>query len=334
MGNKISTGAAEGRAAVITGGASGIGLAVAKHCARLKMKVCIADLARQEKVAAGPIVQLLLDMGAPDAIFVACDVSKVEEVQTLHDTVYGRWSDCGFLFNNAGLAAGVPGHDGSFKQNLEDWKLTLDVCLYGVIHGHNVFVPTMLAQDKPAVVVNTSSAAGLYNAANSRSGPTDMAYTVAKNGVTLLTESLAAAMRSRDAPISAHVLCPFGTTSNIAVNSASEMTSFKSEESRQRYIEKVEKSFEKFKESFLSAERLAEILQECIEKGRFYCVTPDGTGNINLSRSWMLSRAEDFINDRPVLSQATKEGRPAFRELRKAVGAREAGPVHRLKGRL
>merc|ERR1711862_808475 len=124
------------------------------------------------------------------------DVSKIESVQALHDAVYERWGDVGFLCNNAGLQVGAPGYDGAWNpkaQSLKDWRLTIDVDLFGVIHGHHVFIPTMLQQGRDAVVVNTASAAGLANTAYTPNGTTDMAYTVAKNGVTLLTESLSAA---------------------------------------------------------------------------------------------------------------------------------------------
>lgn len=269
----------------------------------------------------------LEQLGAQDVLFVACDVSKVESVQAVHDAVYARWDDCGFLMNNAGVGVGKGGFEGSFRQSLEEWRLTIDVCLYGVVHGHKVFVPTMLARGKPAVIVNTASGAGLFNFAGGKTG--DMAYTVAKNGVTLLTESLDAAMRSRRAPISVHLLCPGGTRTNIWQNSAESLT-FESAASKQRYLQKLAERSPKITKGFLPVERLPPILQECIEVGRFYCVTPDSAGDINLFRSYMLSRAEDFIADRPPLSHTRREGFAAFKELRKSVAARGAGPIHKL----
>merc|ERR1719230_2235908 len=99
----------------------------------------------------------------------------------------------------------------------------------------------MLKQGKPAVVVNTTSAAGLANTGYTPNGTTDMAYTVAKNGVTLLSESLSAAMRSREAPISVHVLCPYGTQSSMVVNSAKYHNTYKDEATREKIIAKFEK---------------------------------------------------------------------------------------------
>ena len=112
----------------------------------------------------------------------------------------------------------------------------MNVDLFGVLHGQQAFIPTMLERalerGTEAVVVNTASAAGLSNTAYTPNGTTDMAYTVAKNGVTLLSESLSASMRSRDAPISVHVLCPYGTQSSMGLNSAKFFNEFKSDSAK------------------------------------------------------------------------------------------------------
>lgn len=337
MGGQISQGAAEGRVAVITGGACGIGLAVAERCAALRMKVCIADLARQEPGVVEGVLPRLRDLGAQDMLFVSCDVSRMEEVQALHDAVYARWDDCGFLMNNAGLGLGGQGFDGSFNQPLREWELTMGVCLYGVVHGLRAFVPSMLQRNRPSVIVNTASAAGITNTASTKSGGS-MAYTVAKTGVVQITESLDAAMRSREAPVSVHVLCPFGTVSDIMWNSLEATMKFKSEKSREKMMKNVAQMKDQFMGGFLPADRLPQILEECIEIGRFYVVTPDDKtwngvkgGDINLARAWMLGRAEDFINDRPPLSYLSRGNRPAFAETLRSVEARAVGPVHKAK---
>merc|ERR550514_1121299 len=233
--------------------------------------------------------QHLRDLGAQDVMWVACDVSKMEEVQALHDAVYAKWNDCGYLHNNAGIMAGAPGFDSSFTQELRHWHMTIDVDLFGVIHGLKAFVPTMLEQKKEAVVVSTSSICGLMNSANSKNGMTPINYSVAKHGVTLIMESLDAAMRSRSAPISVHALCPNGVASE---GNLSNMV-------KKMPKEQAEKVIAAQKKVMLSPSAAAEVLRDCIEKGRFYCVTPDASGDINVSRSWMLQRAEDFILDRP-----------------------------------
>merc|ERR1719387_1326036 len=183
----------------------------------------------------------------------------------------------------------------------------------------------MLKQGKEGVVVNTSSMCGLVNSANSPTGFTPVNYTVAKNGVTLITESLDAAMRSRNAPISVHALCPFDTASEGLVSNVTK-----------RMTKEQQEEFAKVMKNMLPTASLVDILLDSIERGRFYCVTPDGnptsrgTGSINLSRAWMLQRAEDFINDRPPLSPFRKEGAESFKELQKQVEARAKGPIHKL----
>ena len=207
------------------------------------MKICIADLERQEAEMAD-IEPMLTEMGAQGVMFHATDVASYESVEALRDAVYAQWDDVGFLFNNAGLGAGQAGFDGSWdasKQSLENWRLVIDVDLFGVLHGQQAFIPTMLERGTEAVVVNTASAAGLSNTAYTPNGTTDMAYTVAKNGVTLLSESLNAAMRHREAPISVHVLCPFGTQSSMGLNTAKFHATGMDEETRRKAVEMAEK---------------------------------------------------------------------------------------------
>lgn len=283
------------------------------------------------------VLPQLTSIGARDVLFVGCDVSRSEDVQVLHDTVYNRWGDCGFLMNNAGVGLGGQGFDGSFNQPLKEWEFTMGACLYGVIHGLQIFVPSILKQDRPAVIVNTASAAGITNTASTATGGS-MAYTVAKSGVVLISESLDAAMRSRNAPVSVHVLCPFGTKSDIMWNSLESSMTFKSEKSKEKMKKTVTSMSDQFMDGFLPAEKLTEVLEECIDIGRFCVVTPDNKswngvkgGDINLARTWMLGRAEDFINDRPPLSYLSRENRPAFAEMLQHVQARAVGPIHKAK---
>lgn len=147
MGNQLSQGSAAGRVAVITGGASGIGLGVAEHCARLGMRICIADLARSAGAMAADglhgtaIGPRLRGLGAQDVMFQPVDVAEMASVERLRDAVLGAWDDVGFLFNNAGLGAGQAGFDGSWdasKQSLQNWRLVIDVDLFGVLHGARI----------------------------------------------------------------------------------------------------------------------------------------------------------------------------------------------------
>ena len=115
---------AQGRAAVITGGASGIGLAAAKRFAALGMKICLADLSEEALDRAGK------QLSGTTVVTVPTDVSRLEDVQRLKDRAYDAFGEVAVLMNNAGASAG----GGPFDQ-YEGWQRVLSVNLWGVING-------------------------------------------------------------------------------------------------------------------------------------------------------------------------------------------------------
>ena len=145
-------------------------------------------------------------------------------------------------------------------------------------------------------------------------------------------------MRSRDAPISVHVLCPYGTQSAMGLNSAKFFNQYESDAAKAAQEKQVAAAQRRVAKNLsdpgsggqITAESGARMLQECIEVGRFYCVTPDRTASTNTSRAWMLARAEDFIADNPPFTSAP--GTPSFREINRAVSERARGPIHRWDG--
>ena len=130
---------APGRVAVITGAASGIGLAAARRFASLGMKLCLADL------SADALARAAEEIGAKDVLTVPTDVSKLESVQALKDKAYAAFGEVAVLMNNAGTAPG-----GGPWDHIERWKRVLDVNLWGVIHGVQTFAPAMLARRRRA----------------------------------------------------------------------------------------------------------------------------------------------------------------------------------------
>jgi NAD(P)-dependent dehydrogenase (short-subunit alcohol dehydrogenase family) len=189
-----------GAVAVITGGASGIGLAAGRRFAAMGLKVCLADrdAAKTEEAAAG--------LGG-EAIGLATDVSDRAAVEALARTVAERLGPVSVLMNNAGVGGG-----GDALSNPDGWSRVLGVNLMGVLHGVQAFVPAMAERDAPGLVINTGSKQGVT------SPPGDTAYNVSKAGVKALTEGLAHTLRNREGcRVSAHLLVPgFTYTGMIA----------------------------------------------------------------------------------------------------------------------
>ena len=186
-----------GRIAVVTGAASGIGLALATRFAKEGMKVVLAD------VEAGPLEAAAASIQASGGtvISVRTNVMHEAEVKRLADTAFDKWGDVHVLCNNAGVSGGFGG-DGIWNMPREDWDWVLGVNFHGVLHGIRHFVPRMLANAKPGHVVNTASMAGLIT------GGTGAPYTISKHGVVAVSELLYKDLKARNAKLSASVLCP------------------------------------------------------------------------------------------------------------------------------
>jgi len=191
----------EGKAAVVTGGGSGIGRAVATQLADAGMHVVVADV---QQDALDATVSALVGAGHR-AIGVRTDVSDGDSVQALADAAIAEFGAVHVVHNNAGVGVGGP----IWTHTERDWEWVLGVNLWGVIHGIRVFVPIMLEQGGPAHVVNTASMAGLISV------PYLGAYNVSKHGVVTLSETLHRDLRLADSEIGVSVLCPGLVATNI-----------------------------------------------------------------------------------------------------------------------
>jgi NAD(P)-dependent dehydrogenase (short-subunit alcohol dehydrogenase family) len=193
-----------GKVAVITGGAGGIGRAMGERFAQEGMKVVLADL---KQGALDETVAEMRSQGA-DVIGVVTDVSKLESVEALRDATLDHFGKVHVVCNNAGVASGA--HGALWEHEINDWRFALSVHLYGVINGINAFVPTLLAQDEEAHIINTTSGNGGFS-------PIFMSptYATCKAAVVTLSECLWGQLNALDSKIGVSVLFPTGKTQGI-----------------------------------------------------------------------------------------------------------------------
>jgi len=186
-----------GKLAVITGGASGIGRALAARFARAGARIALLDV---EARALESAVTELRAAGA-DVSSVVCNVTKLESVQAAEREITARSGNVHLLFNNAGVGAheDVP----IWELPLSDWRWVFAVNVFGVVHGIKAFVPGMLAHGEPGHVVNTSSGNGGLIVV-----PTTPSYSASKAAVSMITETLHLQFLMNRAKLKAHVLYP------------------------------------------------------------------------------------------------------------------------------
>lgn len=195
----------DGRGAVITGGASGIGFATARELALRGASIVLGDI---EGPALDLAVARLRD-GGMIAHGVVCDVRSLAEVNHLADEAFRLLGHVHVVFNNAGIAVTGP----VTQMTHEDWRWVIDVDLWGPIHGVEVFLPRLLEQGAGGNMVFTSSFSGLV--ANVGVAP----YSVAKSGVVALAEALVREPAVKQAGIGVSVLCPMVVDTNISESS-------------------------------------------------------------------------------------------------------------------
>jgi NAD(P)-dependent dehydrogenase (short-subunit alcohol dehydrogenase family) len=192
----------EGKTAVVTGAASGIGRALAERFADAKMHVVLADV---EEAPLREAEEALLERGA-EAIAVRTDVRTLESIEELQRRAVEAFGKVHVLCNNAGVGTGGL----LWQQSDADWQWVLGVNLWGVINGVRAFLPAMIAHGEEAHIVNTASVAGLV------AGPFQGAYNVSKFGVVALSETLYYELQVVQAKVGVSVLCPGFVSTRIA----------------------------------------------------------------------------------------------------------------------
>jgi NAD(P)-dependent dehydrogenase (short-subunit alcohol dehydrogenase family) len=268
--------------AVITGGASGIGLAAAMRFAGLGMKVCIADIGTNRLAEAEAKISSVASGGAAGVMAIAADVSRIEDVSVLEQAVRERFGGADILMNNAGVQPGS-----EMFGPLQNWQRVLGVNLWGVIHGSQVFAPRMIARGRPGLIINTGSKQGITTP------PGDPAYNVSKAGVKAFTEALQHELRNAaQGRISAHLLIPGFVFTGLTAKGRSEKPA-----------------------AAWTPEQTVDFMIERIDAGDFYILCPDNDVPRKLDERRILWAAGDIVENRPALSRWHPDYAEAFAEF-------------------
>jgi NAD(P)-dependent dehydrogenase (short-subunit alcohol dehydrogenase family) len=264
--------------AVITGGASGIGLAAAMHFAALGMKVCIADIG-DEALKAAEARLSAASPGGGNVMAAKVDVSNRDELTALEAAVQKRFGGTDILMNNAGISPGA-----KMFGPLENWQRLFAVNLWGVIHGTQVFAPHMIERGRPGLIINTGSKQGITTP------PGEPAYNVSKAGVKAFTEALQHELRnSEGCRISAHLLIPGHVFTGLTARGRTEKPP-----------------------GAWTGEQTIDFMIKSLEAGDFYILCPDNDVPRSLDERRMLWAIGDIVENRPALSRWHPDYAEAF----------------------
>ena len=268
------------KVAVVTGGASGIGRAIAERLAAEGMKLVLADIEEGALAAA----QKEMEAQGATVVAVRTDVSQPSDVEALAKKSVDAFGAVHVLCNNAGV--GPPGGP-LWERSVADWQWVLGVNLWGVIHGIRVFVPIMRAQDTECHIVNTASLAGLVSV------PWMGIYNVTKHAIVTLSETLHHELTLSGTKLKVSVLCPAWVKTALADsdrNRPAELTDAGVPKSPQS--EMVEMALRQFLATGLPAEQVANAVLDAIRNEKFYILThPEGTPVIE-------ARMQDILQGR------------------------------------
>jgi len=263
--------------AVITGAASGIGLAAATKFASLGMRLVAVDR-NEGKLAATE--KALLEAGASDVVVSATDVSDRAQMEALGSDIFKRFGGTNILMNNAGI-----GGQTSCLDAYDQWRAILDVNFHGVLNGVQVFGPAMVEGGRPGVIINTGSKQGITTP------PGNPAYNVSKAAIKVYTEALAHELRNTEnCQITAHLMVPgFVYTGMTGMD---------------------ENGSDAKPASAWTAAQTVDFMIESLNNDDFYILCPDNDVPRKLDELRVAWNAGDIVENRPALSR----WHPAYKE--------------------
>ena len=266
-----------GHSAVITGAASGIGLAAARRFAATGLNVMLADLAGPRLEAAAAEVAAL---GKGRVIASPTDVSRLADIEALERRAREAFGAVDVVMNNAGIGPGS-----SMFGDVEAWRRIVEVNLWGIIHGAQVFAPAMIASGRPGLIVNTGSKQGITTP------PGDPAYNMSKAGVKAFTEALQHELRNaKGAKVSAHLLIPGFVFTGLTAHGRNEKPA-----------------------GAWTPEQTVDFMIERLAAGDFYILCPDNDVPRALDERRIAWAAGDIIENRPPLSRWHPDYADAFK---------------------
>jgi hypothetical protein len=262
--------------ATVTGGGAGIGLASARAYAAMGMAVAVLDNRPEllEKAASE-----LSEAGARDVMTATVDVSDRTALAEVEAEIADRFGGTDILMNNAGIQPGS-----TMLDDPANWRRILDVNLWGIINGSQVFAPRMIARGRPGAIINTGSKQGITTP------PGDPAYNTSKAAVKAFTEALAHDLRNRRShAITAHLLIPGFVFTELNAQGRTERPA-----------------------GAWTPDQNAAFMIESLNRGDFYILCPDNDVDRQTDEKRMAWAIGDIIENRPALSRWHPDYSDAF----------------------